>query len=194
MIRAISKPPARNSSSGATALRCKLCGGMVRQQIGFHDADPQAAAKNGGRFTTRLILARQTFDCRSQFPAYACGCSVVVLAGDKSSPFPNGTWACAGHPPVEGSSAVLPPMTQSAANNFALMVTNSHLQQTINLLGITFTDGNGMVAMPANVSLGGGMPALKPWTNETTNTPVDLDFATVAGACVQLTDKTVSSF
>lgn len=174
---------------GCSRLRCKLCGQMARQQSGLRDGN--GASEHPTEIYNDPDLAKSPYlaaDPDSR--VYACACSVVTLTGGRTVPFPNGVWVCAGHPAPDGA-AVLPQISLSAARDFALSAANNHLQQNINLLAITFTSGEGLVGTLANVSLGGDWPALKVWTNETTMTPLALDFANIAGACIQLTDGTL---
>ena len=66
--------------------------------------------------------------------AYACQCTLVIVTGDKSFPFPNSNWGCAGHPPVD-DGGVLPPITPSAANDFVVQIANSNFQQALKSIG-----------------------------------------------------------
>jgi hypothetical protein len=185
---------------GCNRLRCNLCGGSVRQQVGFTDGP-------GAPEHARAIYEEQDWgkspyllaDADSRL--YACGCTVVVVSKSQAAVMPNRAWTCAGHPPVEsapgsgpGGAKVLPPMTAEVAMELALFLANSQLTESVNQMAFTLTDGTGLRAFPALIRLQAGMPELKIYTAEDTMTPRDLDFSTVAGACVQLKDGTLKTF
>ncbi len=179
---------------GCNQLRCKLCGATVREQSGLHDG-PDAATNAAAIFTesdwsqSRFLLP----DVEAR--TYCCKCSLVIIRARQATHMPNDVWTCQGHPPVPGNEgSLLPTMTLSAAQDFAVTLANGQLQQSINLIAITFTDGTGTRALPANIGLRPEWPELTLYTAEHQQTPILLDFNKVAGACVQLADKTLKTF
>jgi hypothetical protein len=169
----------------------------VRQQTGLRDA-PGASDHAKAVYDQQDWTKSQYLTADPDARLYACGCSVVVVTGWQAAHMPNQTWTCKGHPPVNAPAGqtltVLPAMTLEAAMNFAVDVANSHFQKKLKLLALTFTDGTGTRAIPSNISLGGAGPALKVWTSEHQESPIDLDFSKLAGACVQLTDVALHAF
>ena len=98
--------------------------------------------------------ANRDSSCRMSKRTYCCKCSLVIIRARQATHMPNDVWTCQGHPPVPGNEgSLLPTMTLSAAQDFAVALANGQLQQSINLIAITFTDGTGTRALPANIGL-----------------------------------------
>lgn len=185
---------------GCNRLGCHLCGGSVRQQAGWKDGP-------GAPEHARAVYEEQDWGRSPYLVAdadsrlYACGCTVVVVSKGQSAVMPNRVWTCRGHPPVEagggatpGAALVLPRMSAEVAMDLAVFLANSQLTENIGLMALTLTDGTGLRAFPALIRLQAGWPELKIYTADDTTKPRDLDFSTVAGACVRLKDGTLKAF
>ena len=176
---------------GCNQLKCKLCGKKVRQQAGLRDISPEVATQHVREIFALPDLSQSPYVvAEANTRLYVCECSLVTVAGSQAFPFPNDTWSCAGHPVVEGGNT-LPPMTLETARQFAVQIANSHLQQSLKAIALTYTDGSGLVTTPAHISLGAGLPQLQVWQNDV---PTQVDFTRVAGGCLQSMDEIITAY
>jgi hypothetical protein len=184
---------------GCNQLRCTLCGTRVRQQVGL--ADGPDAPQHARAVYDEADLARSPYlvaDPNARL--YSCGCSIMVVTGGQAAEVPNHVCTCGGHPAVDGDpSAVLPRIAQQAANDFSFHAGNAQLTESVRAIAVTMNDGSSVLGTPAQISLGGGWPALKLWIADPSVEgspvePTNVDFQRVAGLCVQLTDKSLKAF